>query len=101
MARSFFSAVEMTPVPRDLVKKKNVVGLRADISPNSVRIHSSGDRIAELNVFVADRMAADDAALRFRHFVQATADDLFQNRGSPFSGKPTSESAETGRPPMA
>ncbi len=48
------------------------------------RIDKACDRVAELNIVVANRVAADHAALCFRHFVQATANDLFENRGIPF-----------------
>ena len=53
--------------------------MRADISPNSFRMDHARDRVAELNIVIANRMAADDAAFRFRHLRKAAANNLLQD----------------------
>ena len=68
-------------------EKKDVICRRADISPNLQRIDDPADGITELNVLIANGVAADDGALRFTHFVQAAANDLFKDRGVAFFGK--------------
>ncbi len=61
------------------MKEQHVAGLGADVAPDALRIDGSRDRVAEEHVFIADRMAADHAALRFVHFGEAAANDLFEN----------------------
>src|SRR5216684_4681333 len=62
-------------------EKQNVSRVRADISPNPMRVDDAGDRVAEEHVLVTNRVAADDAALRFVHFRKAAANDLFEDGG--------------------
>src|SRR5580692_2281564 len=50
-------------------------------------MNQTGDRIAKLNIVVANGMSADDGALRFVHLVQAAANDLLKNRGIAFVWK--------------
>src|SRR6202040_1446423 len=58
-----------------------------DISPNFLGLDCSGHGVAKLDIVVADRVSADDCAIRLLHFVEAAADDLFENSGVAFFGK--------------
>ena len=43
------------------------------------RINCASYRVAEFQLVIANRMSTDHRAIRFRHFRQAAAQDLFQN----------------------
>src|SRR6266849_6901841 len=62
-------------------EKQNVARTRSDISPNSMRVDDAGNGVAEEHVLVTNRVAADDAALRFVHFRKTAANDLFEDGG--------------------
>ena len=61
----------------------------------------AGNGVAELDFWIADAMAADHRASGLHHLGKATRQDLLQDFQIPFSGKQTSASALSGRPPMA
>jgi hypothetical protein len=79
-----FNAVERTPVPIGLVRRRTSSACAPTFRHTRFGSTRPGDRVSKLDVFVTDRVAADYAALCFRHFVQATADDLLEDRGVPF-----------------
>src|SRR6202521_3672429 len=74
--------------PERFCEEQSVSGASADIPPNSVGIDQSRYCITEKHVFIANRMAANDAALRFIHFHKAAAHNLFENFRIAFFGKP-------------
>src|ERR1700689_1652834 len=39
----------------------------------------AGNRVAEFQLVIADRMSSDDGATRFRHFRETAAQDLFED----------------------
>ena len=58
---------------------QNVAGARTHISPDSLRMDYSGHRVTKLQFVVANGMSADHGAIRFCHFRQTAAQNLFQH----------------------
>ena len=94
-----FKAVEITPVPMGLVKIKISPGRAPTFFQIRLRMDHASDRVAEFQFIVANRMSANDGAIRFRHFCQAAAQDLLQNFGR--AGSRKRQDGERGNRPAA
>ena len=65
----------------------------------SLWMDDTGDGVAKFEFIVANRMAADDRAICFRHFRKAAAQNLFESFGSACGGK--CDDGERGNRPAA
>jgi len=70
-----------------LGENERVAGLGADIFPDFTGMDGAGDGVAKLQFIVADGVATNDSAIRFRHFGEAAAENLFEDRGIAIAGK--------------
>src|SRR5258708_16901807 len=57
------------------------------MSPDFSRVNGSRHGVAELDIVVADGVAADDGAFCFFHFIEAAADYLLKDRWISFFRK--------------
>jgi len=62
-------------------QQQDIARARADISPNSLRMDDARHCVAKLNIVIANRVTADDAALCFRHLRKAAANNLLEDLG--------------------
>src|SRR5271154_1234163 len=76
------------PSSERLGKEQHVPRLRSHVAPDTFRINQTSDRITEQHVLIADRVAADDAALRFAHFGEAASNNLLKDFGIALFRKP-------------
>ena len=60
-------AVEITPVPRALVKSSASPGWAPRLATTRCGMDGAGDRVAELHLVIADGMAADHGAAGLDH----------------------------------
>ena len=79
-----------------------IARLRAGVREDACRIDSAGDRVAELDLVIVDRVSAEQRDAGFAQLVETAAKD----RGDGFGvetifGKAAMASAVSGRPPIA
>ena len=79
LARSFLSAVPMIPVPRRLVRIRRSPGRAPGVREHALGIHQPGHRVTELDLLVADRVAANHRAACFLHLGVAALENAFQD----------------------
>lgn len=70
-----------------LSEQNDIIYLRADIPPNFLRVDGPRYSVAELDVVVADGVAADYRAVRLFHFIEAAANNLLEDCRIAFFGK--------------
>ena len=63
------------PVPRGLVRISAIARLRAGVGEDARRIDGAGDRIAKLDLAIADRVPAEQRDAGFAQLVEAAAED--------------------------
>ncbi len=74
-ARPNFSAVAMTPVPIDLVSNSASPGTAPAIRQHARRIDLAGDRVAELDLRVLDRVSAEQRHAGLGQLVETARED--------------------------
>ena len=59
-----------------LGEDQSIARLRAGVGENAFRIDGAGDRVAELDLAILDRVAAEQRDAGFAQLVEAAAEDL-------------------------
>ena len=72
-------AVEITPVPIALVKMSRSPACAPLLARICLRMNGSGHRVAELDLFIANAVPADDGAVGLDHLRQSAGQHLLQH----------------------
>jgi len=80
-----------------LCKNQGVARLGTYVAPDIFWVDDAGNGVAEFQIIVANRMAADDGAMSLIHLRKTAAENLFQNSGAAVIGE--SDNRERGNGP--
>ena len=91
------------PVPSGLVRIKRSPGLRAGVGQDAFRIDGARHGVAEFDLAILNRVAAEQRDAGFAQLVEAAAEDLRDVSVSQtvLAETPAMASAVSGRPPIA